>query len=605
MLRPEAIYLLVVIVSALVLFYTQWVRPDLTAFLVLLAMVFPWRPGPGGLEGLLTTREAFSGFGSPALVMVGCMFVVGAAMVRTGAADLIGARLLGACAHSELLLQAAILGVTTLFSTVVNDTTTVLVWMPIVIAVCRERRLSPSRYLLCVAYGSLLGGQWTLVGTRSNIIVSGYLRDHAADGRGLGFFEFTPVAAAVFATCVAYFFIVGRRFLPGARIESGLAEEYQVKEYLTEVMITPQSSIVGKTLDQVDIAGRFSVAVLSIIRGDEKMPAEGWMHLEKGDVFVVQGEISRIAELLHAPDFQFKEELTIGERTLKSVDLVMAEALVAPNSSLVGHTLEEIRFSREYGLTVMGISRHGRAITGRPTSVHLQFGDALLLVGHPQGIDRLAANPNFILLERRPFPVVGKRLAVTTLSILGAMVLSAASGLLDPSIAIPMGTVLLVLLGCVDLRAAYGSIEWMALVVVGGMIPYGLALEKTGTAEALASSVVSALGGLGPGFLLGGFLLFAVLLTQLIENAAVAIVLSPIGYLLAQEAGVSPRPFLLGLAIVVSSAFMTPIAHESTILVMGPGRYRFHHYLAVGTGFALLTWLVTTLLVPAYRPFGG
>ncbi len=604
-MSAEAIYLLVVIACALVLFYTQWVRPDLTAFLVLLAMIFPWRAGPDGLAGVLSTKEGFSGFGSPALVMVGCMFVVGSAMVRTGAADLLGARLLGACAHHELLLQCAVLCVTTLFSTVVNDTTTVLVWMPIVIAICRERRLSPSRYLLLVAYGSLLGGQWTLIGTRSNIIVSDYLREHSPDGRGLGFFEFTPIAAAIFAACAAYFLLIGRRFLPSAAADSGLAEEYQVKEYLTEVMITPDSATIGKTLDQVDINGRFNVAVLSIIRGDEKMPAEGWMHLERGDVFVVQGEISKIAELLHAPDFQFKEELTVGEKTLRSIDLTMVEAIVAPNSKLVGRSLEEIRFSREYGLTVMGIARLGRAITGRPTAVHLQFGDSLLLVGHPQGVDRLRENHNFIILEKKPYPIVGRRLAITTLAILAGIVVTAATGLMQPALAIPLGTVLLVLLGCVNLRDAYASIEWMALVIVGGLIPYGLALEKTGTAQVLAQNVVASLGGFGPGFVLGGFLLFAVLLTQVIENAAVAVILSPIGYVIAAEAGVSPRPFLLGLALVVSAAFMTPVGHESTIFVMGPGHYRFRHYLAVGTGFALITWLVTTLLIPEFRPFAG
>jgi di/tricarboxylate transporter len=598
----EAVYLSFVLAAALVVYYTQWVRPDLTAFLVLLAMVVPWRAGPDGVTGILATREAFSGFGSPALVMVACMFVVGVAMVRTGAADLIGRRILDSCAHNELLLQAAVLAVTTLFSTLVNDTTTVLVWMPIVIAVCRQHKLSPSRYLLLVAYGSLLGGQWTLIGTRSNIVVSDFLRERSPDGQGFGFFEFTPIAAVVFVACAAYFLIVGRRFLPSIHSAAGLADEYQVKEYLTEIMIMPSSTTIGRTLDEVDINGRFSVTVLSIIRGDEKMPAEGWMHLEPGDVFVVQGEISKIAELLHSPDFQFKEQLKVGERTLRSIDLMMVEAIVAPNSSYEGRTLEEIHFARDYGLTVMGISRHGHAIRGRPTSVPLQFGDSLLLVGHPQGIEKLRGHADFILLENVPFPVVGRKLAWMTLAVVGAAVSVIVARLLEPVVAVAFAAVLLVLLGCVKLREAYQSIEWSALVVVGGMIPFGLALEKTGTAERFAEAVVGAIGVHGAPFLLGAFLLLAVALTQLIENAAVAIVLSPIGYGIALEAGLNPRPFLLGMAIVVSAAFMTPIAHESTILVMGAGRYRFAHYLAVGTGFALITWLVVSMLMPSYLP---
>ncbi len=600
----ESAYLFVVLAAALVLFYTQWLRADLTAFLVLVATIFPWRSGPHGPMGILTPEEGLGGFGSPAVVMVGCMFVVGAAMVRTGAAQLMGGRLLGACAHNELLLQTAILVATTLFSSIVNDTTVVLVWMPVVTAICRERRLSPSRYLLCVAYGSLLGGMWTLIGTRSNIIVSSFLSQHSPDGIGLGFFEFTPIAVVIFLLALLYFLLVGRRFLPAARTDSGLADDYHVKEYLTEVMVTPHSSIVGRTLGELDIADRYSVAILSIIRGDEKMPAENWMRLERGDVFVVQGEISKIAELLHSPDFKFKEELTVGERTLRSVDLVMVEAIVAPHSTLVGRSLEEIHFSREYGLTVMGISRLGRPIVGRPTAVHLQFGDALLLVGHPQGVDRLRGKPDFMLLEQQPFPIVGKRLALMTLGIMALTVTAIVLGLVTPAVGMPLAAALLVLLGCVNLRDAYGAIDWGALIVVGGMIPFGLALEKTGTAEILAAGAVDSLRGFGPTVVLGGFLLFAVLLTQLIENAAAAIVLSPIGFAMAGQLDASPRPFLLGLALVVSAAFMTPIAHESTILVMGPGRYRFRDYLMVGSGLAVITWLTATILVPVFRPFG-
>ena len=252
----------------------------------------------------------------------------------------------------------------------------------------------------------------------------------------------------------------------------------------------------------------------------------------------------------------------------------------------------------------MGISRLGRPTVGRPTAVHLQFGDALLLVGHPQGVDRLRGKPDFLLLEQQPFPIVGKRLALTTLGIMAATIVAIAVGLVQPAVAMPIAAILLVLVGCVNLRDAYASIDWGALIVVGGMIPFGRALEKTGTAGTVAAAAVEVLRGYGPTVVLGGFLLFTVLLTQLIENAAVAIILAPIGFVMASQLGVSPRPFMLGLAITVSSAFMTPIAHESTILVMGPGRYRFRHYLMVGSGLALITWVAATLLVPLFRPFG-
>ena len=235
-MKPEFIVLALILLGALYLFWTQRLRTDITALLVMLSLAVPWPRPDAKWSAILSPQEAFSGFGSVAVIMVTAMFVFSAAMVRTGAAEMIGGRLFRACAHSELLLQIAVLFVAAAFSMFINETTIVLVFMPVVLGVCKERNLSPSRYLLCAAYGAALGGQWTLIGTRSNIIVSDLLRQRT--GHGINFFDFTPIAATVFVGCATYFFLVGRRFLPKGEVQS--LEQELGKEYLTEVMVTPQ-----------------------------------------------------------------------------------------------------------------------------------------------------------------------------------------------------------------------------------------------------------------------------------------------------------------------------------------------------------------------------
>lgn len=603
-MTPESIYLAVVLGLALLSFYTQRLRPDLTALFVMLSLMAPWRTvdGKPGLHGVLTPSQAFHGFGSPALVMVASMFVLSAAMVRTGAAHLLGGRLLAASAGSELRFQLTILFVVTLFSAVINDTTTVMVWMPMVMAVCRERGYAPSRVLMLLAFASLLGGQWTLIGTRSNLLLSDYLQSRT--GEGLGFFAFTTTAMLVFAACMLWFVLVGRRALPHGKTGESLEGRYEVAEFFTETMAQAGSEVVGRTLLELDLAAR-EVAVLQVVRGKHILPAAPDLVVEAGDVLVVKGRVQAITDVISRPGLQVREELRLDGRTLRSADLRMVEAVLPPDSELVGRSLRDLDFHKSYGVSPLAINRAGKSLRERPLAVPLRSGDSLLLVGHEAELKRLRQNPNLMLLESKTLPTVGSQKAVLVLLLMAGMVLLGAFGVLAPAIAIPLTAVLAVLTGCIGMRSAYESMDLQALVIVGAMIPFGAALVETGTARAVADAAAQAFVGSSPEYLLAALLLLAVLLTQVIENAAVAVILAPLAYELAIAADARPAPFLLGVAICVSAAFMTPVAHESTLLVMGPGRYRFADYLKLGLPFALLTWMVTALAVPWLHPLRG
>jgi di/tricarboxylate transporter len=592
----DQILLVIILVIALVLFWTQWVRTDITAVIVMMLLILPWPHSNGEWKGIISYQDGFSGFGSSAVIMVTSMFIFGGAIVKTGAAEFLGVKLFRANADKEWRLQLSILISTTISSMFINDTTVVLIFLPMILAICKEKNLSPSRYLLFLAYGSLLGGQWTLIGTRSNIIISDFFRHRT--GQGLGFFDFTPMAVIIFISAAFYFLLLGKKFLPKGRY---IQDQQELKEYLTEVVVNEGSSVTGKSINELDWSKRSNLRVIDIIRNNERMP--GWVKLKKDDLLIMRGNVDSIGDLLKSPDFQLKEEVKMDPETLQSVDLVTVDALLSPNSNYAGRTLNQVDFSNYYGFTIIGISRHGRTIMDKPSEITLEYGDSLLLIGHIEDLKRLGRNPNLILLGKESFPAIGKRKAAITLLLLLGIIFTSIFDILSPPISIPLAALLSILLGCLKLEDVYSTIDWKTVVTVAAMIPFGIAMEKTQSAELIAKFMVNSFASAGPLLLLAVLFIVTIFLTQLIENAAVAIILAPLAYQLALTVGADPKPFMVGLAISISSSFCTPVAHESTILVMAPGNYKFKHYLVIGAGMAFLTWLGSVFITPLFWPF--
>ena len=565
-MNAEATYLAVALVATLGASFRGWLRLDVAALLLLLSLVLPWRQDASGeWVGILSTSSAFSGFGSPAVVMVAAIFVLSHAMEVTGAAERIGSGVLALSARSEGTLQAAILVLASLFSAFVSDTTTVLVWMPLILAVAREKRFASSRLLMPLAFAALLGGQWTLIGTRANVIASDFLRSQ--DGEGLSFFSFTAPALIVWAACTVYLLLIGRRLLPGGDQIGSLTGRYDVTEYLTEVMASPSSEMIGKPVADIDLGDE--AQVLGIIRNQANLPPGPGIVLEPGDVLMIQGSLETISDVVARPGLTVREEMKLAQTTLKSVDLRMVEAMIGPGSTLVGDTLGSADFHRQNDLSVLAVGRRGRPLEGRPLEQTLQVGDSMLLVGHTEVIDRLRSNSDVYVAETRPLPIRGK--AWVAIGWMLLLILSTAIGLLDPPVAVVVAAVGCLLTGCVSARGAYQAIDWRVVVLLGAMLPYGHALESTGTAELVARSVTSGFGDLGPQAVFGALLLVAILLTQVLENSAAAVVLAPIAYELAVSVDAQPLPFLLGMALCCSAGFATPVAHECTLLVMSPG----------------------------------
>lgn len=594
----EYIFLAVVLAVALYLFWTQKVRPDMTAVMVMLSLVIPWPHPDGTWRGVLEPAEGFAGFGSAAVLMIAGMFILGRAIVRTGAAEAIGLPVLRAAASREWLLQFTVLVMSTVVSTIINDTTVVLIFLPLIIGICKERGLSPSRYLLFAAYGSLLGGMWTLIGTRSNIIISDFLRLHT--GEGIGFFEFTPVASTVFVVSAVFLMLLGRHLLPETM--PALSRDV-MKEFLTEVDVPEGSAAIDNRLEEVSPFANEGVTVAALLRNGRQMPL--YTRLKAGDVIIVRGTVDHIGTLIKSSDFRVVEESKLDEKALQSADLVTVEAVLPTNSIYVGRPLNQIPIRRTYGLTVVGLARHGRPVETRIMSTTLEAGDSILFLGGAEEITRLRENPGLIVLEDQPFTAIGRRKAWIIALLLAGVIGLAVSGLLTPTISIPVAAMLAILLGTISWRVAYESVDWPTLVTLGAMISFGTAMEQTGAAEGIADFVVHHFSEVTPVLLLAGLLLIAILLTQVIENAAAAIIMAPVAYQVAQASALDTEPVMIALAICVSAGFSTPVSHESTILVMGPGQYEFKHYLTIGGVLAVITWVVTTLMTPVLLGLGG
>jgi di/tricarboxylate transporter len=583
----DYLYLAFVLAGMMYLLWSQRVRSDVAAVLVMLSLIVPWPHPDGEWSALLTYQQGFAGFGSSAVIMIAAMFVIAAAIVQTGAAEVLGMRLLRAAAGREWMLQLAVLLLATVTSMFINDTTVVLILLPLILSICKEFDLSPSRYLLFAAYGSLLGGQWTLIGTRSNIIVSDFLRQET--GSGIGFFAFSSLGAPIFGLAALFLMLVGRKLLPS---KAALRIQPPLTRFLTEIVVPEGSDYIGASVRDIEIFGSGGFSVVAVLRDGQRYPTG--IDLRQGDLIVVRGTTDEIQSAVKSPDLEVREQGKLTPALLERADLVTAEVILPARSGFTGYSPRRLGLDRHYGLTVLGISHHGQPVEGGLMDTRLGIGDSLLVLGTSADVQRLEDDTTLIPLRPQAFPAIGKRKAWIIGTLLAGVIVASISGTLTPAIAMPLAAAGAVLLGCLTVRAAYEAIDWPTIVTLGAIIPFGLALQISGAAGDLAQLIVDLFSERGSIAVIGGLLLIAVILTQIIENAAVAIVVAPIALEIAAASNLDPAPVLVALGVCVSAGFSTPISHESTILVMGPGQYEFRHYLTIGSVLALITWVIAT-----------
>ena len=578
--------------AALILFVTDTFRYEVIAVGVAVILA---------ATSVLEPEQAFGGFSSPAVFLVASMYVFGAAFTRWGVTESIGQRFLGGSQSSERSLVFRIVLLSGLLSSCLSNAGVVAILIPVIGSVSRDTKIPASRLFMPLAFGSLLGGLVTLIGTSKNLAVNEVLIDCGSQPFGL--FDFSLLGLALLGVGALYFLGPGLRLLPTKRADTSLTEHYHVREFVTEMLVKPSSTLINRAMGDAEFLKDHDVTVLGIVRPDaDTILAPGpYNRVRPGDTLVLQGEPDAILKVRRELDLQDAGSVEVGDMTLHSGDVALVEAVIPPGSTLIGHSLSESEFQEHSGLNVIALSKGGRLQGGGIHQVRLWVGDTLLIQGHLRDIERAKRDREILILEQKELQPMGRGGLITVLT-LAIVLLLTFLGLMKISVAAIAGAVFLVATRVVQPRQVYQAMDWTALILIGGMLALGKAFQTTGLADQVADFISGLAGPLGPPLLIGLFMVVTGILTQLTTHIAAAVIMAPIAVSTALSIGISDRPLLMAVLSGASLAFMSPVAHQANTMVMGPGDYRYKDFLRAGTPLTIIEYIAAFFLIPILFP---
>jgi di/tricarboxylate transporter len=579
---------LFLLIAAMAAFSVERIPVDVTTLLLLCVLV---------LSGTLTVEEAFSGFSNEIIVILAAVFVLSAGLIKGGVVDQLGGAIHRLAGGSRTRVLLCVLPVTTFLSWFMNDTTTTAVLMPAVLGVCRRSRVSPGKVLIPLAYASMLGGTCTLIGTSTNVAASGYMK--SAGLAPLSMFELLPVGGAVALAGILYLVFVGHRWLPQTA-ESDPDEAYAMREYLSEVVVTPGSPLAGVPLRESPLA-ELGVEARAVLRRGSRIGAAPWMALEEGDLLLVQARREALLQVKETAGIEIRPDLTMGGKDAEEDTLAIAEALLLPTSSLIGRTLRELDFRRRFDVTVIAIYRRGHPLAMRLAGLRLRTGDVLLLQGQPDCFRRLAGSADLFILQETEHQPARRRKGLYTAGIFLLAVTASSLGWLPLPIAFLLAALGVIATRLITMKEAYDLIDWRLLILVAGMMSFGLAMQKTGAAAWLAGLIVTWVAPLGVPAVMLAIVALTMVMTQPMSNAAAALVVLPVALTTAHRLGLNPRAFAILVILSASLSFITPF-EPSCLIVYGPGKYRFRDFVRTGVPLTALIVLILLLLVPVLWP---
>ncbi|WP_227380543.1 SLC13 family permease [Haladaptatus halobius] len=585
-----------IIVAALVLFATEPVPIDITAIGVMVALMVlePWTQ--------ISPAEGVSGLANTATVTVLAMFILSDGVRRTGIIQLLGQRIATITGDDERKQLGAIIGVVGPISGFINNTAAVAILLPMVTDIADEGKMSPSKLLLPLSYASMFGGMLTLIGTSTNILASDIAARLATQHPSLhafSMFEFTKLGVVVFAFGTLYLLTLGRWLVP-ARIkpQEDLTEEFQIAMYLTEVVVHEDSPIVGQTVEEAIEESDLDVDIIQLIRnGNVFLEPLARKTIRPGDVFAIRTDRRTLVQLMGLDGLDLLPEVRVTEERLEAASegQNLVEVIISPGSSLVGETLASTNFREHYDATVLALRRGPEVIRERFERVELQVGDTLLIQATTNSISRLAANPAFIVAQEVDRPEFRKSKIPLAIGIVAAVVSLAALDVVPIMVSALTGTLAMVVTGVLKPTEVYDAVQWDVIFLLAGVIPLGIAMEKTGTATLLADFVVASGDIFPPLAVLGLFYLVTALLTNVISNNASVVLMIPVAVEAAVRLDANAFAFVLAVTFAASTAFMTPIGYQTNLFVYGPGGYKFSDYLRAGALLQLLFTVVTPL----------
>ncbi|MBL8123960.1 MAG: SLC13 family permease [Pyrinomonadaceae bacterium] len=588
---------LVLLTLAIILFATEKLPVDVIGIILVIALV---------LTQVLTVQEAVAGFGNDVVITIGGLFLLVGGLIRTGIVDVIGRRMHRLAGDNIFVLTALIMTTAAISASVLKNTTTTAMFLPVIIGLAAKAKIAPSKLLMPLAFGAILGGSCTLIGTSTNLAVSGAIVRYGQ--APFSMFELTTVGVITFAVGMGYMLFFGRLMLPNRGAGESLTEQYEMREYVSELLVLPDSPLVGKTLDEANIGTELELNVLGIIRMGERIisppPTE---RIQRRDSLIVEGKINDILRVKEAVGLEIKPDFMLNDVVLEGGNVELFEVMVMRDSRLVGQTLKTLRFRQNYDLTVLAINRHGDTFINKLSDVMLIFGDVLLVQGKRHGIEPLVADREVLLLEdlsTANFRIEKRKWAVAAFLLFLSLSLSKIVIGFDIPLAVCVLIGVMLLLATKTIRYAemYPLIDFRLLVLIACMMSFGVAMEKTGTDVFLAGLIQHYFGAFGPSAILAGFFLLTVIMTQPMSNQAAALVVLPVAVKAAVGLGLNPRTFIVAVTYAASFSFITPL-EPACVLVYTPGRYRFMDFVKIGTILTIIVFTVSMLLVPLFWPF--
>ncbi|MCI5764987.1 SLC13 family permease [Actinobacillus porcinus] len=597
--------------AAIFLFVQNKVRMDVIALLVMLVFC---------LTGILSVQEVFAGFSDPNVILIALLFIVGEGLVRTGVAYQVSEWLMKAAKNSEtkvlILLMLAVAGLGAFMS----STGVVAIFIPVVLVICQQMKISPKRLMMPLSVAGLISGMMTLIATAPNLVVNAELvRVHA--GR-FSFFSFTPIGLLVLALGIVYMLVV-RRWLSSTdegttetvdrhSIED-LIETYHLHERVKRFVVKSGSSFIGKPVEELHLRSNYGLNILAIERWKRFRPvflaaSLGKTEIKEKDILVIdianpELDLNDLCRLLHLEQAEIRSQ-NFNEQA-KSIG--MAEITPIPDASAIGKSAVELRFRSRYGVNIIGVKRNGELLQGNLVEEPFQLGDLLLVVGDWKLIQQLREKTKSFFILNYPSEidkaVPARSQAWHAIFSIVTMVVLMVTGIVPNVIAALIACLMLGKFRCVDAKSAYGSVHWATLILIIGMMPFSIALQKTGGVNLVVDFMIHTVGTMGKHWMLISLFVLCAVVGLFISNTATAILMAPIAITMAQQLGLSPVPFAMTVAIASSAAFMTPISSPVNTMVLGPGNYQFSDFVKIGVPFTILVMLVTVFVVPLLFPF--
>ncbi len=602
-------------------FIKEWVSPEVVALGALVTCVLIGvlpiavpSPAPdlGGAELREALRrlnaDALRVFAHPAPITVACMFVLSAALERTGVIEVLGNWFERTAGTSPTRMMVMMVLIVAGLSGFMNNTPVVVVFLPIVLGICRRKEWQASKYLIPLSYAAIVGGTVTIIGTSTNLVASGIAASYDQD-YAFGFFEVTPLGLVFVVITFVYLLTIGKKLLPDRVTLAALIDSKDSREFITRAYVSGESLLIGQSFDESSLKKMKKARVIDVVRDGQRVQTSlNEVVFEEGDEIVIKGRLGDLMGLSDQDGITQGTPDQLGLEGVRTESAVMMEGIIGPDSDLAGKSLKQLNFRQRFGVIIVAVHRRGRNLQERFEDVKLAFGDTLLVQGPARRMSQLFALKDFVnLSEPKEMAIRSKKAPIAIAAILAFMVLGLLTGVgmvpPIPIVLVALGAAVFVLVtGCIDPSEAYQAIEWKVLFLIIGMLGLGQALQFSGVAEILASKMVASTQGMDPRLLIALFYLLAAVMTEMVSNNAVAALLTPLGIIVGIQLGVDPKPFIAAVMFGSSASFATPIGYQTNTFVYGAGGYKFVDFFRAGFPLAIILWIVASFLIPVIWP---